>query len=111
MLKAKIKEHGQPGITVNLIDEDYVIAYNVRRDYAELLTGPRIPKITHKQFDEEHKCGGCNYSHSVFYSVEGEIALKMDNDDRPTGLCAGCMVEMLMELQEGRTTVLETQDI
>lgn len=39
MLKVQIKEHREPCVTVNLVDIDnnYVIAYNVRRDYAELI--------------------------------------------------------------------------
>ena len=39
MIKVQIKEHREPCITVNLVDIDnnYVIAYNVRRDYAEFI--------------------------------------------------------------------------
>ena len=36
-MKVEIKEHKPPCRTVNLVDGDYVIAYNVRRDYAELI--------------------------------------------------------------------------
>ena len=100
MLNPRINEHNPPCRTVNLVDDGYVVAYNVRRDYAEVLTAPRMPKLTHKTFDESQKCGGCNYEYTEFYSVEGEITLKMDNDGRPTGLCATCMMEMFLETQE-----------
>ena len=104
MLNPRIKEHNPPCRTVNIVDDgdeyDYVVAYNVRKDYAAVLTAPRMPEFTAKTFDEPHKCGGCNYEHTEFYSVEGEITLNADNDDSPNGLCATCMMEMLLETQE-----------
>ena len=99
-MNPRIREHNPPCRTVNIVDDGYTVAINVRKDYALLMTAPRMPRITAKTFDEPHKCGGCNYEFTEFYSVEGTITLKLDGDDRPNGLCATCMMEMFLETQE-----------
>ena len=56
-----------------------------------------------RSFDEERKCGGCNWSCCTFYSVDGPVELNYDDGEdpgyeRPTGLCASCMMDLLVDI-------------
>ena len=54
-----------------------------------------------KSFDEEYKCGACNWASVTFYSIDGPITLSDDDEpgyERPTGLCSSCMTELLTEM-------------
>jgi len=58
-----------------------------------------MTKMYSKTFDDEMKCGGCNYPTYTFYSLEGPIEINDEdsNDPRPTGLCALCMCDMIVK--------------
>jgi hypothetical protein len=58
-----------------------------------------MPKIYSKMMEEERKCGGCNYTCSVFYSVD-------NIDITKHGICANCFMEMLVD---GGYTIIDVE--
>jgi len=52
-----------------------------------------------KTFEDEIKCGGCNYRVSILYGHEG-TNFEPDKDGLTDGLCAECFLETLMTEEE-----------
>jgi hypothetical protein len=74
----------------------------------------KLGRIHHKVFDNEYKCGGCNWAGTQFYSLEGPVLLDDadgPDDVRPTGLCAYCFMDMLIDCQGPDAVLcLESED-
>jgi len=54
--------------------------------------------IVAKTYDDEIKCGGCNYRFHILYGHDG-TNFTPDEEGMTEGLCSECFLESLMEAQ------------
>jgi len=57
-----------------------------------------MAKVCCKSFDEEYKCGGCNYKFTTAWYLDCELEPERDQEDEDrltSGVCANCFCEMM----------------